>query len=79
MVLRGNSPAKIDAQGRVKIPTAHRKILAEEFGSDLEELPLAPLLRGLRHQCGRTEGPHLPPSRVGKDRSKTHGAAQDAS
>lgn len=35
MVLRGNSPAKIDAQGRVKIPTAHRKILAEEFGSEV--------------------------------------------
>ncbi len=31
MIFRGNFPAKTDAQGRIKIPTAHRKIL-EGYG-----------------------------------------------
>ncbi|HLV00705.1 MAG TPA: division/cell wall cluster transcriptional repressor MraZ [Acidobacteriota bacterium] len=35
MVFRGNFPAKVDAQGRLKIPTAHRKILEDAYGSDL--------------------------------------------
>lgn len=34
-MLRGNFPAKIDAQGRIKIPTAHRKILEENYGPEL--------------------------------------------
>ncbi len=33
-VMRGNSPAKVDAQGRLKVPTAHRKIL-EDFGPEV--------------------------------------------
>ena len=33
MVLRGNSPAKVDAQGRIKIPTMHRKAL-ESYGNE---------------------------------------------
>ncbi len=33
-MLRGNFPAKIDAQGRIKIPAAHRKLLEDTFGSD---------------------------------------------
>lgn len=33
MVLRGNSPAKVDAQGRIKVPTLHRKVL-ESFGTE---------------------------------------------
>ncbi len=34
-MFRGNFRAKIDAQGRVKIPTAHRKLLEEKYGPDL--------------------------------------------
>jgi len=32
---RGNFPAKIDSQGRLKIPTAHRLILEQDFGPDV--------------------------------------------
>jgi MraZ protein len=35
MRFRGTLPAKIDAQGRIKIPTAHRKVMEESFGPDL--------------------------------------------
>ena len=35
MVFRGNFSAKVDAQGRLKIPTAHRKLLEEEYGPEL--------------------------------------------
>ncbi|UCF37128.1 MAG: division/cell wall cluster transcriptional repressor MraZ [Acidobacteriota bacterium] len=35
MVLRGNALAKIDVQGRIKIPTAHRKVLETEFGAEV--------------------------------------------
>jgi len=35
MVMRGNSPAKLDAEGRLKIPTLHRKVLEEEYGTDV--------------------------------------------
>ncbi|RPJ61553.1 MAG: division/cell wall cluster transcriptional repressor MraZ [Acidobacteria bacterium] len=34
MKFRGNIPAKIDAQGRLKIPSVHRAILNEIYGSD---------------------------------------------
>lgn len=34
-MFRGNFPAKVDAQGRIKIPTAHRKMLEEKYGPDL--------------------------------------------
>ena len=34
-MFRGNFPAKLDAQGRIKIPTAHRKILEEAHGADV--------------------------------------------
>lgn len=35
MRFRGTVLAKIDAQGRIKIPTAHRKVMAENFGPDV--------------------------------------------
>ncbi|MBI4445181.1 MAG: division/cell wall cluster transcriptional repressor MraZ [Acidobacteria bacterium] len=35
MMFRGNFPATVDPQGRIKIPTAHRKILEEQYGPDL--------------------------------------------
>jgi MraZ protein len=34
-VLRGNSPAKIDDKGRLKIPTGFRVAMEEEHGRDL--------------------------------------------
>jgi MraZ protein len=34
-MFRGNLPAKVDAQGRIKIPTAHRKILEQTYGREL--------------------------------------------
>ncbi len=34
-MLRGNFPAKLDAQGRIKIPTAHRKYIFEQYGPEL--------------------------------------------
>ncbi len=35
MKFRGNFPAKIDSQGRLKIPTAHRLILEQTYGPDV--------------------------------------------
>lgn len=32
MVFRGGSLAKMDAQGRLKIPSLHRKVLEDQFG-----------------------------------------------
>ena len=32
---RGNLPAKIDAQGRIKIPAAHRSLFLEKLGPDV--------------------------------------------
>lgn len=32
--MRGNAPAKIDAQGRIKIPTAHRKVLDQHYSDE---------------------------------------------
>jgi len=34
-MLRGNSPARIDEKGRLKIPTGFRKQLEEQYGRDL--------------------------------------------
>jgi MraZ protein len=34
-VLRGNSPAKIDDKGRLKVPSAFRALIEEKYGRDL--------------------------------------------
>ncbi len=34
-MFRGNFPTKIDAQGRIKIPVAYRRILEEKYGREL--------------------------------------------
>lgn len=34
-MFRGNFPTKIDAQGRIKIPAAYRRIFEEKYGSEL--------------------------------------------
>lgn len=35
MVFRGNFPAKIDAQGRIKVPSAHRRVFDERYGLEV--------------------------------------------
>jgi MraZ protein len=34
-VLRGNAPAKIDDRGRLKVPSAFRAVIEQEYGRDL--------------------------------------------
>ncbi len=34
-MLRGNSPARIDEKGRLKIPTAFRNFIEQEYGKEL--------------------------------------------
>lgn len=34
-MLRGNAPAKIDDKGRLKVPSAFRALIEEQYGSDL--------------------------------------------
>ena len=34
-MLRGNFPTKLDRQGRIKIPTAHRKYIFDHYGPEL--------------------------------------------
>ncbi|MBI1874910.1 MAG: division/cell wall cluster transcriptional repressor MraZ [Acidobacteria bacterium] len=34
-VLRGNSPAKVDSNGRLKVPNEFRRVIEQEFGRDL--------------------------------------------
>ncbi len=34
-MLRGNSPAKIDDKGRLKVPSGFRAFIEEQYGSDL--------------------------------------------
>lgn len=34
-MLRGNSPAKIDDKGRLKVPSGFRALVEQEFGTDL--------------------------------------------
>ena len=34
-MFRGNFPTKVDAQGRIKIPAAYRRILEEKYGAEL--------------------------------------------
>ncbi len=34
-MFRGNFPTKIDAQGRIKIPAAYRRIFEEKYGAEL--------------------------------------------
>lgn len=35
MKFRGNFPAKVDSQGRLKIPTAHLAVFNEHYGAEL--------------------------------------------
>ena len=71
MVLRGNSPAKVDAQGRLKIPTSHRKVLEDEFGRELfvtsisgENVLLYPLAEWEKIEAKLQEAPKMRPEKL---------------
>ncbi len=70
MLFRGTLPAKIDAQGRIKIPTAHRKILEESYGNDLfvtslngDNARIYPLSEWEKIESRMMEPPRLLPSK----------------
>ena len=71
MVLRGNSPAKVDAQGRLKIPTSHRKVLEEEYGPEVfvtsvtgESVLVYPLSEWEKIEAKLLEAPKLRPEKI---------------
>ena len=71
MVLRGNSPAKVDAQGRLKIPTLHRKVLEEEYGLEVfvtsvtgESVLIYPLSEWEKIEAKLLESPKLRPEKI---------------
>ena len=70
-MLRGNFTAKLDAQGRVKIPTAHRKLIQEEYGFDLyvtsvtgENLLIYPMREWEDIEARLLEPPKMLPEKV---------------
>lgn len=69
-MFRGNFPAKLDAQGRIKIPTAHRKIL-EDFGSEVyvtsldgESVRIYPMHEWEKIEAKLLEPPKMLPGKV---------------
>jgi MraZ protein len=71
VVLRGNSPAKVDAQGRLKIPTLHRKVLEEEYGPEVfvtsvtgESVLIYPLSEWEKIEAKLLEAPKLRPEKI---------------
>ena len=71
MVLRGNSPAKVDAQGRLKIPTLHRKVLEEEYDSEVfvtsvngESVLIYPLSEWEKIEAKLLEAPKMRPEKI---------------
>lgn len=71
MVLRGNSPAKVDAQGRLKIPTLHRRVLEEEYGPEVfvtsitgESVLIYPLSEWEKIEAKLLEAPKMRPEKV---------------
>ena len=70
-MLRGNFSAKLDAQGRVKIPTAHRKLIQEVYGFDLyvtsvtgENLLIYPMREWEEIEARLLEPPKMLPEKV---------------
>ena len=70
-MLRGNFSTKLDAQGRVKIPTAHRKLIQEEYGFDLyvtsvtgENLLIYPMREWEEIEARLLEPPKMLPEKV---------------
>ena len=71
MVLRGNSPARVDAQGRLKIPTLHRKVLEEEYGPEVfvtsvtgESVLIYPMSEWEKIEAKLLEAPKLRPEKI---------------
>ena len=71
MVFRGNSPARLDAQGRLKIPTLHRKVLEEEYGSEVfvtsitgKSVLIYPLNEWEKIEAKLLEAPKLRPEKI---------------
>ena len=70
-MLRGNFTTKLDAQGRVKIPTAHRALIQEEYGVDLyvtsvtgENLLVYPMREWEEIEAKLLEPPKMLPEKV---------------
>ncbi|MGH9341432.1 MAG: division/cell wall cluster transcriptional repressor MraZ [Acidobacteriota bacterium] len=70
-MFRGNFPAKMDAQGRIKIPTAHRKILEEKYGPELyvtsltgENVLIYPMSEWEQIESKLLEPPKMRPEKV---------------
>ncbi|MFQ5737985.1 MAG: division/cell wall cluster transcriptional repressor MraZ [Acidobacteriota bacterium] len=70
-MFRGNLPTKVDAQGRIKIPAAHRKTLEELYGLELfvtsirgDNVLIYPLPEWEKVEAKLLQLPKLLPSRV---------------
>ncbi len=70
MVLRGNSPAKVDAQGRLKVPTSHRRVL-ESYGTEFfvtsrtgRNVQIYPLSEWERIEAKLMEPPRMDPAKL---------------
>ena len=70
-MLRGNFTAKLDSQGRVKIPTAHRKLIQDEYGFELyvtsitgENLLIYPMREWEEIEARLLEPPKMLPEKV---------------
>ncbi|MEJ2083525.1 MAG: division/cell wall cluster transcriptional repressor MraZ [Acidobacteriota bacterium] len=69
--MRGNSPAKVDAQGRIKIPANHRKVLDEDYGPEVfvtsvtgENALIYPLSEWEKIEAKLQEPPKMLPEKV---------------
>ena len=70
-MLRGNFPTKLDTQGRIKIPTAHRKLILEQYGPELyvtsltgENLLIYPMSEWEAIETKLLEPPKMLPEKV---------------
>lgn len=70
-MLRGNFPAKIDAQRRIKIPTAHRKLIEDKYGPELyvtsvsgENVLIYPMSQWEEIEAKLLEPPKMLPEKV---------------
>lgn len=70
-MFRGNFPAKIDAQGRIKIPSGYRKIFEEKYGPEVYVTSLNggsvliyPMSEWEQIEAGLLERPRRRPSKI---------------
>ncbi len=71
LIFRGNFPAKVDAQGRIKIPTSHRKILEDAHGMEVfvtslngDSVLIYPMAEWEKIEAKILELPKMLPARV---------------